>query len=112
MLSITFPAASGRTFSGLMSKLTAVVAQLLFLYHFFTVSDYNDFHAFGGPMIVQIAVHTFYFEAVVLVMSFCQQERVTFFNVSVTSIKLPIVVSTSIFQMIIRCQRISLNKSF
>ena len=101
-----------RAFTSLMFKLTAVVAQLLFLYNLFTVSDCYDFHAFRASMIVQIVAHTFCFEAVVLVMSYCQQRRVTFFHVSVASFKLPKVVGTSIIQVIIRCQRISLNKYF
>ena len=50
-----------------------------------------------------IQLHTFFFEAVVSVMSFCQQKCVTFFHVSITSFKLPIVVVSSIFQAIIRC---------
>ena len=112
VLGTTFPAAFGKTFTGLMSKLTAVVAHLIILYHFFTVSDCYDFHAFRGSVMVQIAVHTFCFETVVLVLLFCQQKCVTFFLVSVTSFKLHIVFGTSIFQVIIRCQRISLNKSF
>ena len=48
MLGTTFPAVFGRRFTSLMSRLTAVVAQVLFLYHFFTVNDCYDFHAFKG----------------------------------------------------------------
>ena len=78
MLGTTFPAAFGMIFTSLISKLTAVVAHLLFLYHFFTDSDCYDFHAFRGYMIVQLAVHNFCFEAVALVMLFFQQQRAIF----------------------------------
>ena len=73
MLGTTFLAVFGRTFTGLISKLTAVVAELLFLYHFFMISDCFDSHTFRGSMIVQSIVHAFCFEAVFLVMLFCQE---------------------------------------
>lgn len=103
MLGTTFPAASGRTFTSLISKLTAVVAQLLFLYHIFMVSNCYECHAFSRSMIAQIAVHTCWSEVVALLKLFCQQKCVKLFQVSVTSFKLPIVVGTSILQLIICC---------
>ena len=111
MLGTTFPAASGRTFTSLISKLTAVVAQLLFLYHIFMVSNCYECHAFRRSMIAQIAVHTCWSKVVALLKLFCQQKCVKLFQVSVTSFKLPIVVGTSILQLIICCHPYSQRTS-
>ena len=111
MLGITFPAVFGRTFTDLMVKLTAVVEQLLFLYISLRSTIVITFMHSGDPEFLRFQYTHFLLKLLSWLCRFANKSF-TFFHVSVTSFKLPIVVGTSIFQAIIRYQRISLNKSF